>query len=53
MAVEIHVLSGARQGQQISIDAPQFRVGDEPACLVAFDSSQDPSRRRAPVPIDR
>jgi hypothetical protein len=41
MAVEVYILSGARQGQRIPVDATEFRVGGRANCLVAFDPLQD------------
>lgn len=45
MAVEIHILSGARQGERITFDAHEFRAGDDPGCEVFFDPVRDPSAR--------
>ena len=45
MAVEIVVLSGARQGDRLLLEARQFRAGDDPACEVFFDPENDASAR--------
>ena len=45
MAVEILVLSGARQGQRIILDRPVFAAGDGPGCDVPFDPNEDPDVR--------
>ena len=45
MAVEIHILSGARQGQRIPLDAKNFRVGTDPGCEVFFDPRADASAK--------
>ena len=37
MAVEIHILSGARQGDRVVVDATSFRAGTDSACDVLFD----------------
>lgn len=48
MAVEISILSGARQGQRFSLDATKFRAGPDPGCEVYFDPSLDsPARDRS------
>lgn len=48
MAVEISILSGARQGQRFSLDVTKFRAGPDPACEVYFDPSADsPARDRS------
>lgn len=41
MAVEIVILSGARQGQRVLLDAREFRAGDDPGCEVFFDPATD------------
>ena len=41
MAVEIFILSGARQGQRLVFDADQFTAGDAPGCEVYFDAQAD------------
>ena len=43
MAVEILILSGARQGARLVLDGKQLRVGTEPGCEVFFDPQHDPS----------
>lgn len=43
MAVEILILSGARQGERIVLDANTFRVGTNPDCAVYFDPLLDAS----------
>ncbi len=45
MAVEILILSGARQGARLVLDGKQFRVGTEPDCEVFFDPQHDPSAK--------
>ncbi|HUT92269.1 MAG TPA: hypothetical protein VMY37_22430 [Thermoguttaceae bacterium] len=45
MAVEIVILSGARQGERLLLEAGEFRAGDDPACEVFFDPQNDPSAR--------
>jgi hypothetical protein len=45
MAVEIYILSGARQGERLVIDRPTFSVGDGPPCEVTFDPQRDPHVR--------
>jgi len=48
MAVEISILSGARQGQRFSLEATRFRAGPDPGCEVFFDPSLDsPARDRS------
>lgn len=48
MSVEIFILSGARAGEQIILDATEFRVGGEPNCEVVFDPRQDlPAKGRS------
>ena len=41
MAVEILILSGARQGERLVLDRREFRVGSEPNCEVRFDVERD------------
>lgn len=41
MSAEILILSGARSGERIVLDATEFRVGSEPNCDVLFDPRQD------------
>ncbi len=41
MPVKILILSGARQGEQLVLDAGEFRVGSDPACEVFFDAERD------------
>lgn len=41
MAVEILILSGARQGERVELDVAEFRAGDRPACELFFDSQRD------------
>jgi hypothetical protein len=41
MAVEIHILSGVRQGEQLVLDAREFRVGSDPKHEVFFDARHD------------
>jgi hypothetical protein len=45
MAVEIQILSGARQGERIELAADSFQAGDVPGCDVYFDPRQDPGAR--------
>ena len=45
MAIEIVILSGARQGERLLLEAGEFRAGDDPACEVFFDPQNDPSAR--------
>lgn len=45
MAVEILILSGARQGERLLLEAREFRAGDDPACEVFFDPQKDSSAR--------
>jgi hypothetical protein len=42
MAVDILILSGVRQGEQIVLDTTNFRVGTSPDCAVFFDPQLDP-----------
>lgn len=42
MAVEIVVISGARQGVHVGIERNDFRVGATPDCDVFFDPQTDP-----------
>lgn len=41
MAIEILILSGARQGERIVLDAREFAVGADRRCEVFFDPRQD------------
>jgi len=41
MAVEILILSGARQGERLVLSATEFRAGAEPDCAVYFDPRVD------------
>ncbi len=41
MGVEILILSGARQGEQLALDADEFRAGGSDACDVFFDPADD------------
>ena len=41
MAVEIHILSGARRGAKVVVDATEFRVGTQAHCAVVFDPVRD------------
>ncbi len=43
MIVEIHILSGSRQGERIEFDRLHFRVGDQPDSEVYFDPACDPA----------
>jgi hypothetical protein len=45
MAVEIQILSGARQGERIELTANTFQAGDAPGCDVFFNAEQDPGAR--------
>lgn len=45
MAVGITILSGARRGEELAFDQPEFRVGGDPACEIFFDPQQDPAVR--------
>jgi hypothetical protein len=41
MAVEILILSGARQGEQLMLEGREFRVGSDPSCEIFFDPERD------------
>ncbi|MBN2024522.1 MAG: hypothetical protein JW809_17215 [Pirellulales bacterium] len=41
MPIEIAILSGARQGERIAIEADTLRIGAERACEVRFDPERD------------
>ena len=41
MAVEILILSGARQNDRITLDGREFRVGSDPGCEVFLDPRRD------------
>lgn len=43
MPVTIRILSGARQGEEIHLEAREFRIGASPECEVRFDPQADPS----------
>jgi hypothetical protein len=45
MAVEIQILSGARQGERLDVAADTFQAGDALGCDVFFDSQKDPGAR--------
>jgi hypothetical protein len=45
MGVEIRILSGARQGEQLVLDRSEFRAGADPACEILFDAQLDPAIR--------
>lgn len=45
MAVEILILSGARQREQLVLNGNEFRVGTEPGCDVLFDHQRDPAAK--------
>ncbi len=48
MSAEIFILSGARAGERIVLDATEFRVGGEADCEVFFDPQQDlPAKGRS------
>ncbi|MDY0170458.1 MAG: hypothetical protein RBS80_28210 [Thermoguttaceae bacterium] len=42
MIVEIHILSGSRQGERLELDQLAFRVGSQPGSAVYFDPANDP-----------
>lgn len=42
MSVELHILSGARLGERLQVDAEEFQIGVGPGCAVAFDPLRDP-----------
>ncbi len=41
MSAEIFILSGARAGERIVLDTPEFRVGSQANCEVFFDPKHD------------
>jgi hypothetical protein len=41
MAVEIHILSGVRQGERLAFNGDSFKAGDRPTCEILFDSTRD------------
>lgn len=45
MGVEIHILSGSRQGRQLELELDEFRVGGEVFCDVFFDPAADPAAK--------
>lgn len=45
MAVEIQILSGARQGERIELDQGEFRIGDGAYCEVVFNPNHDDAVR--------
>jgi len=45
MAVEILILSGAKQGEQFVLDAREFTVGSNRECEVSFDPERDRAAR--------
>lgn len=45
MAVEIFILSGARQGERLVLEGKEFGVGSDPDCEVFFDVQRDSSIR--------
>jgi len=51
MAVEISILSGARQGQRFALDATKLRAGPDPAFEIYFDPLADSSARDRSVSL--
>jgi hypothetical protein len=45
MAVEIHILSGARSGARIALDQTEFQVGTDSHCEILLDPRSDPSAK--------
>ncbi len=43
MAVEIRILSGARQGERLLLEGRELRVGCDRNCEVLFDAARDPA----------
>jgi hypothetical protein len=43
MAVEIQILSGARQGERLVLEGRELRVGSDRNCEVFFDAARDPA----------
>jgi hypothetical protein len=43
MAVEILILSGARQGERLVLDKREFQAGSDARCEVLFDARTDPA----------
>ena len=41
MCVEIQILSGARMGERLRLDATDFEAGGDPRCNVFFDPERD------------
>ena len=44
MAIEILILSGARRGERLMLNAVQFCAGCDPECEIRFDPELDPGR---------
>ena len=53
MAAEIRILSGARKGERLVLDATEFRVGAERQCQVYFDPRLDPAAQHRSVLLRR
>jgi len=51
MAVEVSILSGARQGQRLILDAIKLRAGPDPGYEIYFDPSSDSSARDRSVAL--
>ncbi len=47
--LEIRILSGARQGERLVLEATEFRVGAERHCQVYFDPRLDPAAQHRSV----
>ena len=45
MAVEIQILSGARQGERLLLDSNEFRMGTDAGCDIFFDPLRDPGAK--------
>jgi hypothetical protein len=43
VSIAIHILSGSRCGEEVCLDAEEFRVGDTPQCEIYFDPRRDVS----------
>jgi hypothetical protein len=53
MAAEIRILSGARKGERIVLEATEFRVGADRQCQVYFDPRLDPAAQHRSVLLRR
>ena len=45
MAVGINILSGSRGGEELGLDQPEFRAGDNPTYEIFFDPERDPGAK--------